>query len=74
MSSHNLIAGIAAVALFGCFIFLVATARSEEPDPLALPCTVGARTQVVNPFSKVLETYECQQCGSETCWIVQPSK
>lgn len=41
------------------------------PDPLALPCTIGATTTAVNPYSKKTETYKCEKCGSETCWIVQ---
>lgn len=44
---------------------------AEDPDPLALPCTIGTTTQAVNPYSHKLETYKCEQCGSETCWIVQ---
>jgi hypothetical protein len=65
---------LAAVATAGIVITPLANSYADEPDPLALPCTIGAKAQVVNPYSKVLETYECQKCGSETCWIVQPQK
>lgn len=64
---------LGAIAAVG-FILAFDAALAEGPDPLALPCTIGAITQATNPYSKKVETYKCEKCGSETCWIMQPSK
>lgn len=58
----------------GVFSTPVVTVYAEQPDPLALPCTIGATAQKTNPYSKKLETYSCEKCGSETCWIIQPAR
>lgn len=50
---------------------LIAPVSADQANPLALPCTIGACTPVVNPYSKKVEYFACTKCGSETCWIMQ---
>lgn len=62
------ILGVAIVGLIG---MLILNLRGGQPDPLALPCTVGACTSAVNPYSGKVEYFTCTKCGSETCWILR---
>ncbi len=56
---------LAAAALTLCFVGTMAYLRADEPDPLALPCTVDTTACVKHV------PYKCESCGSETCWIIQ---
>ena len=47
---------------------------ADEPDPLALPCTIGATATKQNPITKKDDKFTCEQCGPETCWIIQPEQ
>jgi hypothetical protein len=56
---------LAGIVFIGIAITPLGNLQAAEPDPLALPCTIGA-TAV-----KSGHTYLCESCGSETCWIFQ---
>jgi hypothetical protein len=62
---ENTVLVLAAIVFIGIGITPLVNLRADEPDPLALPCTIGA-TAV-----KSGHTYLCDTCGSETCWILQ---
>ena len=55
----------AAVVFVGIAITTLPTAHADQPDPLQLPCTIGATA------TKDGHSYKCDACGSETCWILQ---
>lgn len=56
---------LAAIVFVGIALAPAVKALADSTDPLALPCTVGVST------SKDGHAYKCEQCGSETCWIMQ---
>lgn len=59
------------IALAGALNFASLKSHADEPDPLALPCTIGAVAYKENPFTKHNDKFLCEKCGSETCWILQ---
>jgi len=63
-----------AIVFMGISIIPFVHTQADEPDPLALPCTIGATAQKINPITKHMDSFVCDKCGSETCWIIQANK
>ena len=59
------------IALAGVLNSVPLKSHADEPDPLALPCTLGAIAYKTNPITKHDDKFLCEKCGSETCWILQ---
>ena len=59
---------LALMILMGAFQI---SAMADTPDPLALPCTVGAQVCVVNKYyPNQKNMYTCYTCADQTCWAI----
>ena len=64
----KILLGLTILLLMGIFQI---SAMADDPDPLALPCTVGAKVCAVNKYNTSQKNwYTCYTCADQTCWAI----